>query len=66
MQIFKGIAKGYTRFNINIDKSCTTCYNIRLLKVKIPSKLDLKTKNGKKEENFLLIFQRKYVNLTDP
>ena len=44
MQIFKGIAKGYTRFNINIDKSCTTCYNIRLLKVKIPSQLDLKTR----------------------
>lgn len=32
-EIFKGIAKGYTRFNINIDKSCTTCYNIRLLKL---------------------------------
>ena len=44
MQIFKGIAKGYTRFNINIDKSCTTCYNIRLLKVKISSKLDQKTR----------------------
>ena len=44
MQIFKGIAKGYTRFSINIDKSCTTCYNIRLLKVKIPSQLDLKTR----------------------
>lgn len=44
MQIFKGIAKGYTRFSINIDKSCTTCYNIRLLKVKISSKLDLKAR----------------------
>ena len=66
MQIFKGIAKGYTRFSINIDKSCTTCYNIRLLKVKISSKLDLKTKNGKKRRELPVHFSKEIFEFNDP
>ncbi|KAL9957971.1 hypothetical protein ACROYT_G034931 [Oculina patagonica] len=31
--IFAGIAKGYTRFSLKIDQSCSSCYNIRLLKL---------------------------------
>ncbi|XP_020617098.1 uncharacterized protein LOC110055061 [Orbicella faveolata] len=31
--VFDGIAKGYTRFSIKIDQSCSSCYNIRLLKL---------------------------------
>ena len=66
MQIFKGIAKGYTRFSINIDKSCTTCYNIRLLKVKISSKLDQKTKNGKKRRELPVNFSKEIFEFNDP
>lgn len=66
MQIFKGIAKGYTRFSINIDKSCTTCYNIRLLKVKISSKLDQKTKNGEKRRELPVNFSKEIFEFNDP
>ena len=34
LQIFDELAQGETTFSINIDRSCETCYNVRLLKVK--------------------------------
>ncbi|XP_078344954.1 uncharacterized protein LOC144630471 [Oculina patagonica] len=34
-EMFQELAQGYTRFSLNIDDSCATCYNMRLLKIYI-------------------------------
>ena len=34
--MFEELLKGHLDFSINIDQSCDTCYNVRLLKVSIP------------------------------
>ncbi|XP_078356069.1 uncharacterized protein LOC144640885, partial [Oculina patagonica] len=34
-EMFEQLAQGYTKFSLNIHKSCKKCYNIRLLKIYI-------------------------------